>query len=187
MAKFKKGDWVSAIDEDFEGAVKSVKGESIIVEDVDGFELEFAASELVKVETDDSAVREFTKNSFHNALKEKETERNKKAKKPSVLKTKKQTILKIDLHSSEILETEKGMSAYKILDYQVNTAKRKLEFAMEKKIPKVIIIHGVGEGVLKMEIDTLLRRYDNLEFFDADYKTYGYGATEVRIYQGSSS
>ena len=180
MKKFKKGDWVSAIDEDFEGIVSAVKGEQIFVEDENGFELQFEAKDLVLMKSDhlDAA---FSKQSFQSALSEKDA--HPKRKKPSVLKTKKQTILKVDLHSSEILESEKGMTAYEILEYQLKTAKRQLEFAMDKKISKVIIIHGVGEGVLKMEIDTMLRRYDNIEFFSADYKTYGYGATEVRIFQ----
>ena len=33
------------------------------------------------------------------------------------------------------------------------------------------------------ELETLLGRYNNVQFYDADYKTYGIGATEVRIFQ----
>ncbi|WP_228851648.1 Smr/MutS family protein [Aegicerativicinus sediminis] len=184
MKRFKKGDWVSALDEDFEGAVTSVKGDSVFVEDENGFELEFRANDLVLMKTDhlDSV---FSKHSFQSVMSEKDA--NTKRQKPTILKTKKQSILKVDLHSSEILESEKGMTPFEILEFQLNTAKRQLDFAIDKKIPKLIIIHGVGEGVLKMEIDTILRRYDNIEFFDADYKTYGYGATEVRIFQNPAN
>jgi dsDNA-specific endonuclease/ATPase MutS2 len=61
-------------------------------------------------------------------------------------------------------------------------AKKRLEWAMQKRLRSVVFIHGVGEGVLRAELHTLFRRYDNLEYFDADYQTYGVGATEVRIY-----
>ena len=54
---------------------------------------------------------------------------------------------------------------------------------MLKRIQKVVFIHGVGEGVLKLELEYLFKRYDNLKFYDANYQKYGLGATEVYIYQ----
>ncbi len=68
---------------------------------------------------------------------------------------------------------------------QWDTAQRKLEFAIGKRIQKIVFIHGVGEGVLKMELETLFRRYDNVKFYEADFQKYGLGATEVYIYQNS--
>jgi hypothetical protein len=46
-----------------------------------------------------------------------------------------------------------------------------------------VFIHGIGEGVLKLELDYLFGRYNYVKFYDADYKQYGLGATEVYIYQ----
>ncbi|MEX0273541.1 MAG: Smr/MutS family protein, partial [Flavobacteriaceae bacterium] len=46
-----------------------------------------------------------------------------------------------------------------------------------------VFIHGVGEGVLREELQYLFRRYDNVEYYDADYQQYGLGATEVYIFQ----
>ena len=43
----------------------------------------------------------------------------------------------------------------------------------------------MGEGVLKEELYYLLRRYENLNFYDADYQKYGVGATEVYFTQKS--
>jgi hypothetical protein len=48
-----------------------------------------------------------------------------------------------------------------------------------------VFIHGVGEGVLKLELEYLFGRYNNVKFYDADYKKYGLGATEVYIYQNA--
>jgi len=75
------------------------------------------------------------------------------------------------------------MTSFDMLNLQLDTARGQLEFAMRKRIPKIVFIHGVGEGVLRQELETLFSRYNNVTFYDADYKTYGLGATEVRILQ----
>jgi dsDNA-specific endonuclease/ATPase MutS2 len=75
------------------------------------------------------------------------------------------------------------MSNYDILTLQSETAKRQLEFAIKNKMQKVVFIHGVGEGVLKAELDFLLGRYEGIDFRDADYQKYGLGATAVHIKQ----
>jgi len=69
---------------------------------------------------------------------------------------------------------------------QLDTARRQLEFAIRKRIQKVVFIHGVGEGVLKTELEYLFGRY-NVKYYDADYQKYGLGATEVYIYQKTNS
>jgi len=48
-----------------------------------------------------------------------------------------------------------------------------------------VFIHGVGEGVLRTELEFLLGRYSNVTFYDAEYAKYGVGATEVYIYQNT--
>ena len=60
-------------------------------------------------------------------------------------------------------------------------------FAIRNRIQKVVFIHGVGEGVLKLELESLVRRYDNLKYYDADFQKYGRGASEVYIFQNASS
>ena len=78
------------------------------------------------------------------------------------------------------------MSNHDMLTLQLDTAKRKLDFAINKRIQKIVFIHGVGEGDLKMELEYLFGRYDNVKFYDANYQKYGLGATEVYIYQSVS-
>ena len=75
------------------------------------------------------------------------------------------------------------MSNFDMLNIQLDTAKRQLDFAIGKRIQKVVFIHGVGEGILKEELHYLFKKYDNLKYYDADYQKYGLGATEVYIYQ----
>jgi dsDNA-specific endonuclease/ATPase MutS2 len=65
----------------------------------------------------------------------------------------------------------------------LDTAKRQIDAAIKNRIPRLVLIHGVGEGVLKSELDYLLGRYDNLTFQDGNYQKYGLGATEVYFIQ----
>ena len=90
-----------------------------------------------------------------------------------------------DLHIEKLVKNFRGMSNYEILTLQSETAKRHVEFAIRNRIPKIVFIHGVGEGILKSELDFLLGRYDNICFRDANYQKYGLGATEVFIRQNS--
>ena len=77
------------------------------------------------------------------------------------------------------------MSNFDILTLQSETAKRHIEFAIRNRIPKIVFIHGVGELVLKSELDFLLSRYEMISFNDANYQKYGGGATEVYFKQSS--
>ena len=40
------------------------------------------------------------------------------------------------------------MQNYDMLNLQLDTAKRRLDFAISKRIQRVVFIHGVGEGFL---------------------------------------
>ena len=71
-----------------------------------------------------------------------------------------------------------------MLNLQLETAKRKIEFVISKRISKIVFIHGVGEGVLKSELNSLLNKYP-VRYYDASYKKYGLGATEVYVFQNS--
>ena len=90
-----------------------------------------------------------------------------------------------DLHIEKLVPNKRGMSNYDILTLQTETAKRHIEFAIRNRIPKIVFIHGVGEGILKSELDFLLGRYDNIAFAEANYQKYGQGATEVFIKQSA--
>ena len=91
--------------------------------------------------------------------------------------------MEVDLHIHKLTDSNRRMTNYDILTLQLDTAKRQLEFAMRKRIQKIVFIHGVGEGVLKMELETLFRRYENIKYYDADLQKYGNGATEIYIFQ----
>ena len=90
--------------------------------------------------------------------------------------------MEVDLHINQLVKSVRGLDNYDMLNIQIATAKGKIEFAIQKRIAKIVFIHGVGEGVLKSELQTLLNNYP-VKHYDASYKKYGLGATEVYIYQ----
>ena len=96
---------------------------------------------------------------------------------------KEEFILEVDLHIEKLVPSFRGMSNHDILTLQVDTARGQVEFAIRNKIPRVVFIHGIGEGVLKLELDYLFARYPEVIFEDANYQKYGLGATQVYIKQ----
>lgn len=181
--KYKINDKVEVLDDALRGKVVKVQGENISIETTEGFLLEFHSSELVKTgESQDRLL--FGDLPIEEILKEKQAAKKKKAPR---IKPKERSAppMEVDLHIEKLVNSYRGMSNYDILNLQLDTAKRQVEFAVRKRIPKIVFIHGVGEGVLKAELDFMLGRYDNLKFYDADYQKYGMGATEVYIFQNS--
>ncbi|TMM53928.1 DNA mismatch repair protein MutS [Maribacter algarum] len=178
MTDFQIGDSVETIDDIIKGVVVGIKGLEITIETDEGFPMEYSASDLVKV------TGSFKVSNYEIAQIKPEKEIPKK-KKSSAVKSKERNApkMEVDLHLHQITNSERGMNNYDKLNLQLETAKRQLEFAIRKRIQKVVFIHGVGEGVLKEELKYLFGRYENVKYYDADYQKYGLGATEVYIYQ----
>ena len=89
----------------------------------------------------------------------------------------------VDLHIHQLVNSQQGLDNYDMLTIQLDTAKRQLDFAIQKRIQRIVFIHGIGEGVLKIELEFLFKRYENVKYYEADFQKYGRGATEVYIYQ----
>lgn len=177
---FKAGDKVEVLDDALKGKVVSTAGDMITIETSEGFLMEFRKDEIVKIDVPLKLLQEDPE-VFSEVLKEKESFRKRRSQRVKP-KERNAPPMEVDLHIHKLTDA-RGMSNYDMLTLQTDTAKRQLEFAMRKRIQKVVFIHGVGEGVLKAELETLFHRYDNLEFYDADYQKYGLGATEVYIFQ----
>lgn len=185
MKRFNIGDEVTVLDDSFSGKVKGFKKDKVVIETPEGFDLEFYETELVKINNTGEMKSFFSSQSINSVLREKE-----EPKKRSFVKEKRskkdEFVLEVDLHIEKLVPNKRGMSNYDILTLQMDTAKRQLDFAVKNRMPKVVFIHGVGEGVLKAELDFLLGRYEGISFQDANYQKYGLGATEVYIKQNPS-
>lgn len=181
---FSKGDKVSVLDEAVNGVVVSVKDKQITIETEDGFTMNFSANELIKLGDSNNLMDSIRRINVDEISKEKEI-----PKPRSFVKERKDkneiAAPEFDLHIEKLVPNKRGMSNYDILTLQSETAKRHIEFAIRNRIPKIVFIHGVGEGILKAELDFLLGRYDNIDFQDANYQKYGLGATEVYFKQNT--
>ena len=181
MGKFSIGDRVEVLDEAIKGTVQHIEGDTVTLMTKDGFPMKFAAKDLVKIQGKISV----SNIEVSQMMGEKEVPRRKKAvsKKPKERNLPK---MEVDLHIHQLVRSTKGLTNFDMLNIQLEAAKRQLDFAIQKRIQKVVFIHGVGEGVLKDELQYLFNKYDNLKYYDADYQKYGLGATEVYIFQNVS-
>ncbi|MFT5777458.1 MAG: hypothetical protein ACI837_000390 [Crocinitomicaceae bacterium] len=90
-------------------------------------------------------------------------------------------VWEIDLHIESISDSHNGLSNGEILMKQMRELRTFYQRARSKRIRKIVIIHGVGQGVLKEEVRSFFDRQEGLEYFDADYREYGKGATAVEL------
>ncbi len=157
----KIGDRVSLLDENVKGTVFSISGDEIVIIDSDGFERLCQKNELIIYDTelilDSSSNTEFPKN---KAFKQK-----KKVANPNV----------IDLHSKN-----KYVNPNEILNNQLTVFRAQLNRAIRARKPKLIFIHGEGEGILRKNIEQLLFK-NKITSSDAPYHEFGHGAIEVYL------
>ena len=181
--KFEVNDMVAVLDDDLSGSITKIEGSQITVATTNGFELIFHADELVKIkDTRLMSQSLFSSKSLDHVLSEKESKKRQNSPKLST-KERTQPAMEVDLHINQLVKSTRGMQNHEMLNLQLETAKRRLEFAIQNRIQRIVFIHGVGEGVLKLELEYLFKRYDCLKFYDANYQKYGQGATEVYIFQ----
>ncbi|WP_316930006.1 DNA mismatch repair protein MutS [Maribacter sp. Hel_I_7] len=141
MSHFKIGDTVETIDDVIKGVVKSINDRSVTILSDDGFPLTFDFKELVLI-SDDIHVSNYE---IAKIKKEKEIP---KRRKTTVLRTKERTApkMEVDLHINQLVKNPKAISKFDMLNLQLDSAKRQLDFAISKRIQKIVFIHGVGEG-----------------------------------------
>lgn len=179
-----KGDYVQVLDEDEEGIVINIAGKEVTIETKDGFVLNYAESELLKINKEDEIDFKSASNrgSVEDALQEK-VEPIKRSFVKEKRSRKDEFILEVDLHIEKLTKDYRRMEKHDMLTLQLDTARGQLEFAIRNRIPRIVFIHGVGEGVLKAELEFLFSRYSEVVAEDANYQKYGIGATQIYIKQ----
>ncbi len=173
----KVGDKVAVIDDIIKGEVISVDNDLISIISSDEMTYQFRKSELVKIAIEQDEMAKYL--NINNHLLKEKLDTNKK-KTTLFKKSKQEVIMEVDLHIEKLVRSTKHLNNIDILDRQLDTAKYKIEYCISKRIPKLILIHGVGEGILKTELQNLLNKYP-VQYRDASYQKYGLGATEVLI------
>lgn len=184
MKEWSKGDRVAVLDDAMEGVIIAIKNDEITIETTDGFELSFSSNELIKL-GDTSEINRASKISDIEKAKVHKITKNHHRVNTEKKSKKEDFVLEIDLHIEKLVKSFKHMNNFDILNLQIDTARGQLEFAIRNRIPRIVFIHGMGEGVLKEELDFLFGRYSEISFQDANYRKYGLGATEVFLKQSA--
>lgn len=170
--QFKIGETVRFLDEVGQGIVLEINSKTLIVEDENGFQMEYPKSKIV-------ATMNVSEESLFKTLKS-ESKIIPKSKK-ALNKTQKKGEIewKLDLHMENLVDSHKNMSNFEILTVQMNHLKTFMKKAENAKIGKLVIVHGVGTGKLKSEIIQLIKGINGAEIFDASYSEYGLGASII--------
>jgi hypothetical protein len=176
---FKVGEKVVYLNERGGGVVVDMRGEYFMVEDSEtGFSRRFQKFELAPVYSEQydnhmpSAEVEHDADEDHSYL----------TKSKVSGKRKPEEVWEIDLHVEELVDSHANLTNTEILRKQMSALKTTIKDARKKHVPRLIAIHGVGEGVLKSELTNYLAQQDGVEYFDADFREYGKGATEIRLF-----
>lgn len=171
---FKEGEKVRLLSEkgDFRIIRQKASG-YFVVEDEFGFEYAVPSSQLVKIHQPEIPVSDFVE----HVVREKEAVEVKYQSKSK--SSKKAKTPKIDLHIEELLECHRNMTNTEILQHQMTAFRGFYHRKRSEGYRKIIIIHGVGEGVLRSEIIHFLHSQENVAYHDADYTQFGGGATEI--------
>lgn len=91
--------------------------------------------------------------------------------------------VEVDLHIHNLVDYDyRRLSNGDMLNIQLEHFHRKINEAIARKINRVVFIHGVGNGTLKLEIRKALdTQYRHVKYQDASFAEYGYGATLVIV------
>lgn len=115
-------------------------------------------------------------------VKEKEQGGERKSVKAKTKRKDTPEVLEIDLHIHELLDDTRGLSNSEILGIQLDKFREVMKENEKNKKRKIVFIHGVGNGTLKIELRKELdRKFKNHVYQDASFREYGYGATLVII------
>ena len=86
----------------------------------------------------------------------------------------------VDLHIEQLVDNPKAFTPVEMLGIQMKRFTDTLEEAKRNRMKRIVFIHGVGNGRLRLEIQRVLKqKYPKLRHQDASFKEYGFGATLV--------
>jgi hypothetical protein len=86
----------------------------------------------------------------------------------------------LDLHPEALDEVNDELSAGEILTVQINVLERKIDAAYRAGLERMVVIHGIGNGVLRDAVHDTIRNTQIAETYSNQWMPgYGWGATEV--------
>jgi hypothetical protein len=154
------------------GIIRRIDGFLFIVEDENGFERPFRACDLVKVHPHSNVIDELDI-PMEDSVQELSVR--------TITQPQEFHPFEIDLHIEELTDSHVGMNNAQILALQMQSMRTFFQRAKSRRVSPIIVIHGVGEGVLKAEVRTYFSKMNGVTCSDADFRKYGQGATRVDI------
>ncbi|HOK37845.1 MAG TPA: DUF2027 domain-containing protein [Bacteroidales bacterium] len=87
--------------------------------------------------------------------------------------------IEVDLHINQLVDSVVGMSNAQILEIQMKKFHETMTEAIMNGVARVVFIHGIGNGTLKSIIRESIKEQYKLNYEDASFREYGFGATMV--------
>jgi hypothetical protein len=89
----------------------------------------------------------------------------------------------LDLHIEKLMPDARRLSSGEKLKMQLARFDSFINQAVRLKVNQVFVIHGIGKGRLKDEINTRLIQDHRVHYFSNDFQErFGHGATEIWLY-----
>lgn len=169
-------------DDNLEGKVVSMKADKVTLLCDDGFEYEFFIHQVFKVGSDHQ-VEHKTNVEFNKSEMESEGPPLRSIKlSPQIIIVKPGQVF--DLHIEELAPRLVFENAHDTLLFQLNFARNVIFMASQKRVRRVVFVHGIGSGRLREELRRMIaNEFPTVEYFDGDYQRFGQGATEINIHQ----
>ncbi len=162
----KIGDKVSVIDDDLEGTVTSVHGETVVFADEHGFTHKLSKEKLV--------IR--NQSLYENIRVEKKYEHNKKLSKKH---SKNHMVL--DLHFEKLVDNPLAYESFERLFIQKEKLIETLDFCRKNNLKKMEIIHGLGDGTLQKMVYDVLESQIGLDFHNKEILHHQSGSVIVNF------
>ena len=159
---FKVGESVSLLKESGFYSILRINEPFAIVQDEFGFEYQVKLASLIK------------RIPVSGGVVNKELSQGPISKKQGV-----SSIPTLDLHAAAL--GIDGIPSNELLEKKLIHCRMFLNQCIEMRQAKVLIIHGVGEGVLKNAVRQLLQSKAGISFHDGNYSARGVGSTLVEI------
>lgn len=184
----KPGDRVRILNEAATGQIVRIENKRIVV-DVDGFEYSYNPEELIIQEmTQEFLEKLYAKSSPAHKVKpedrpkQPEMSTKEKIEELGRVRGKRNSkgILEFDLHIHDLLVKHDHMTPGEMLNYQLDYAVHCLEESIKSREASIVFIHGVGKGVLRVELHRIIKAY-GFSFHDGFMQEYGVGATRVEL------
>ncbi len=89
-------------------------------------------------------------------------------------------LAEIDLHIEKLRDDYQFLDQSEMINIQLTYFQQMLDAAIVHQMPKIVFIHGVGNGTLRHHIHKVISKHPQVRtFMDAQKEKFGFGATEV--------